>query len=423
MSKKIVCIMLSLVILLTPCMSVSAEERTGYCKDGRLYANWTYYYSSKLEFLDSFQMDVALDNEYVEDGYIYLVEKTRENGYIEYYLCGSGKATVSIANERSCESDSSYEYTNVKSPEQVSLRSYTDSANLTVMWSYDGSSEKNYQNMLKDITIPIFSAENEEGFKSYEETGDTSGAENNDHYVDNYDESIPIPHNVKILQGTDQSISGSDLEYLTVFNHDIVLSWTQEDVLDNMKFEIQGEFSAKRISDNDYTSMQEYTGYNRTLIAKTDYGGTTSMTVQIPKSTLNSCKEKGYLTTLKIKIRNMVGNKTSNWVTVTIDLKNKTATATETGYEDSSQTGGDEYNDTNVDYDSNNENNANGDFSIDGIMSYIKSGFGLLGNNGIIALMSRTYLYLPASVWTIIKFFISMLVAICVIKLVKEVLL
>lgn len=277
-------------------------------------------------------------------------------------------------------------------------------------------------------SLPIFreGQYSKEDLDNYLKNGDTSGATNakelNEKYTDKYDDSIPLPQNLKVVSGVDQTITGTSLEKLGAFNKDIVLTWEQPEIPDGMQFEIEAEFSAKRLADDNYSDLKEYTGAYHTVVQKTAYGETKTVTVSVDHKTLNGLKEKGYLSKVKFRVRNCVDNKTSDWVLVTVDIANKTATATQQGYEDNSNTGGDTYNDTNVDASDNNKNVVDSsNINFGSLSNFIKDGFGLIGNGGIVTLMSRTFIFLPGTFWTIIYFFVSMLVFVCVIKLIKDV--
>ena len=224
------------------------------------------------------------------------------------------------------------------------------------------------------------------------------------------------------MSGVDQTITGTSLEKLGAFNKDIVLTWEQPEIPEGMQFEIEAEFSSKRLADDNYSDYKEHTGEYHTVVQKTAYGETNTVTVSVDHKTMNAMKEKGFLTKVNFRVRNCINNKTSDWVLVTVDIANKTATATQQGYEDNSNTGGDTYNDTNVDASDNNKNVVDSsNINFGSLSNFIKDGFGLIGSGGIITLMSRTFTFLPGTFWTIIYFFVSMLVFVCVIKLIKDV--
>ncbi len=307
-------------------------------------------------------------------------------------------------------------------------KSSTYSFDSTLPYAFLNQSDSMKNHFRVSSSIPIFI--NDENLKDnvskYLENGDTSGASNakdlNEKYTDKYDDSIPLPQNLKVVSGVDQTITGTSLEKLGSFNKDIVLTWEQPEIPEGMQFEIEAEFSAKRLADDNYSDYKEYTGEYHTVVQKTAYGETNTVTVSVDHKTMNAMKEKGFLTKVKFRVRNCINNKTSDWVLVTVDIANKTATATQQGYEDNSNTGGDTYNDTNVDASDNNKNVVDSsNINFGSLSNFIKDGFGLIGSGGIITLMSRTFTFLPGTFWTIIYFFVSMLVFVCVIKLIKDV--
>lgn len=258
-------------------------------------------------------------------------------------------------------------------------------------------------------TIPVFNINDTDALNDYINNGDISGASNSDYInppdgIDEFDGSIPLPHNLKVLQGADQSVVGDASTTVGTFCRDVVLSWEQNDVVDDMSYEIQFQSYAKRMPDDGQFTLQEHNGPYSTIITDT-YNGSKTVTVSIDVSTLNSYKEKGFLTKQKFRVRNIVNGKTSNWVVVTIDIEKGKATANEEGYSDPDVDGGAEYDDNDL-------TGGTSNVSVDGIMQYVRDGFGLIGNGGLISLMSSTFLYLPNSTWTIFNFFVSSLVTI-----------
>lgn len=280
-----------------------------------------------------------------------------------------------------------------------------------------------------ETNIPIFNEDDTESVENYVNDGDYSGAENADDIQstvkDEYDESVPMPHDLKVVQGVDQSGTTLQTKLLVNYNKDVVISWTQEDKLDNMQYDVDVAFSAFRIPDDNFNEIREINTPYYNITNSQSYGSGSNITVKLDASQLNQLKEKGYLGKLYIRVRNKVGKKCSNYARITINIQEKTAIVDETEIDskgpdtDDEQTS-DEYNGTN----GNGENGTNLDFSninVNGVTSFIKDGFGLLGDNGIISLMSRCYLYLPSNVWTLIYFFISMMIVICIISLIKKV--
>jgi len=257
--------------------------------------------------------------------------------------------------------------------------------------------------------IPIFDEDDTDAINAYKNSGDVSGATNSDTFVEKYDDAIPLPHNFRIVSGNKQPVSGVDV-YPNRFNKDIVLAWEQSDVVDGLVSDIQVSFTTIEKEDANSMNTRESTSSYYDVVKDISYNGTPSMTIKIGYQQLNTLRDKDGLLLSKVtfRIRNRVGKKTSNWVRVTLDLKTGKATATEENYDDETDTGGDEYNDNTVSP----PDDSSGNVSIDGIMNYIRGGFGLLGDTGIIALMSQCFLYLPGNVWSIIYFYLSMVVAI-----------
>lgn len=394
------------------------EDDTGHLT-GRFYFIASYIEpNGEFSKVDSYDLGVELDGK-PYGGYLYLVkDESSTDSESVYGLYGNGELYYTLTSTRkNLMTEETWVHERNSSGYKLGIASEG-----TFFGNFTTISTSGLPPVI-DTNIPIFSGNNLDAIKAYEETGDASGADNYDKYKgDKYDSSIPTPHDFKVIQGVDQTIAGVEESFLADYNKDIVLTWRQDDVIDNLEYEIEGDFYYKRISDSNFAEIQEMnTGYKE-VVPRTSYGSSTSSTVQIPKSTLNGLKERGYQTKVYFRVRNVIANKTSNWVLVKIDLVNKTATATEQSYYDNSDTGGDEYNDDNVDYDSDNSNsNANnGSISLDGLMTYIKSGFGLLGSGGLIALMSSTFSYIPASVWTLIKMAISISIAIMILALVKR---
>ena len=282
-----------------------------------------------------------------------------------------------------------------------------------------------------DTNIPIFLDGDQESIDKYINNGDYSGAENadviNDAEKDVYDESIPMPHNLKVVQGVDQSGATKQTEYIANYNKDVVITWTQDDKLDDMQYDVDVAFSAYRIPDDNFNEIREINTPYYNIVNSNSYGSGSSVTVKLDASQLNKLKDNGFLGNLYIRVRNKVNKKCSNYARITINIQEKTAFVDETetdskGPDTDDEQASDEYNGTNA----NGENGGTDlDFSninVDGIISFIKNGFGLLGDYGIIALMSKCYLYLPGTVWTLIYFFISMMIVISIISLVKKVL-
>lgn len=306
--------------------------------------------------------------------------------------------------------------------------------------------------------LPIFDETNSEAIEAYINDGDYSGAVNSDNLngqVGEVDNSIERPKNLKVTSdGKYTNMIGSAVN--APFIGDYIARWEQTVDTTNYEYDVDVRFTFKNIVYNNIPELQvavkqTYTSDWYTIRRGFPYLGEKNEELKIDRSVLNnavvynfvslfktgtvldSVMVKGSLVSydvekVQIRIRNRDGDKVSNYVTTTVDYKTGSVTASVTD-EDDNKVDDEEYNDTDVDETTGDKDvldaitDSDSGFGISGIMSFIKSGFGLLGDYGVIALMSRTYSYLPGSIWTIITFFISMLVVICVIKAVKEVLL
>lgn len=306
--------------------------------------------------------------------------------------------------------------------------------------------------------LPVFEKNDQESIAKYLENGDYSGAVNADNIngqVGDVDNSIEKPRNLKVISdGKYTNMIGSAVN--APFIGDYIAHWEQTvDTLD-YEYDVDVRFTFKNIVYNNIPELQvavkqTYTSDWYTMRQGFPYLGEKNEELKIDRSVLNnavvynfvslfktgtildSVMVKGSLVSydiekVQIRVRNRSGDKVSNYVTTTVDYKTGSVTASVTDKDDN-KVDDEEYNDTDVDETTGDKDvldaisDGDSSFGISGIMAFIKSGFGLLGDYGIIALMSRTYSYLPRSIWTIITFFISMLVVICVIKAIKEVLL
>lgn len=290
-------------------------------------------------------------------------------------------------------------------------------------------------------TFPIFTvSENEDlskndAIQNYLSNGDYSGASNKD-YIDNIlasdDGTVEIPKNLKVIGGYATGLSSA-----YSLDKDCVLQWIQSVDTTNYCYDMDAMVTIGIVSKSGSASLtgESYSSDWVPVCSGTGYGSAKDITRRISADFLNdslleNCFEKfvgstgsklpykGYMiSSLKIRIRNRVSDKCSDYVVVNINFDGATTTATVED-ENGNTVESEDYNGNDVSGGDDKIDTSN--ISIDGLMGYIKSGFGLLGSGGIIALMSGTFSYLPGSIWTIIKFYISMLVAIAIIAAVKE---
>lgn len=319
---------------------------------------------------------------------------------------------------------------------------------------------KDYDEQISSFctNLPVFDIEDTESINAYINSGDYSGAENADNIngqVGETDSSIEKPKNLKVTSnGKYTNMIGSAVN--APFIGDYIAHWEQTVDTIDYEYDCEVRFVFKNIIYNNIPGLQiavkqTYTSDWYTMRQGFPYLGEKNMELKIDRNVLNnavvynfvslfktgtvldSVMAKGSLVSydiekVQIRIRNRNGDKVSNYVTTTVDYKTNSITASVTDKDDN-KVEDEEYNDTDVDETTGDKDildaitDDDSGFGISSIMAFIKSGFGLLGDYGIIALMSRTYSYLPRSIWTIITFFISMLVVICIVKAIKEVLL
>lgn len=121
--------------------------------------------------------------------------------------------------------------------------------------------------------------------------------------------------------------------------------------------------------------------------------------------------------------RNVSGSKCSNWVKVTYDLITETSSYEEVKSVDGSDVPSDTKYDSSEYYPDDyiyNDNEPAQDSNSGGIIGYIKSGLGLVGNNSIIALIGNTFSFLPKELTTLLLFGGALLVAVGIIKVVTR---
>lgn len=121
--------------------------------------------------------------------------------------------------------------------------------------------------------------------------------------------------------------------------------------------------------------------------------------------------------------RNVSGSRCSNWVKVTYDLIAETSTYEEVESVAGSDVPSDTKKDSSESYPDDyiyNDNEPAQDSNSGGIIGYIKSGLGLVGNNSIIALIGNTFSFLPKELTTLLLFGGALLVAVGIIKVVTR---
>lgn len=305
--------------------------------------------------------------------------------------------------------------------------------------------------------LPLFDEDDTEAINAYINNGDYSGAINSDGLDEEqveYDEDVEKPVNLR-WYGSIKNL------FPVVANSanskgQITYRWSvPQNQIDAYSYDVQVRYCYVKGSEFVWTDWKTkvsnfpYNGHDmydlttgekvdRTSSTPEDFVVTTDMVYEdVPSSSsvgeIITDRPGNAVKDIEVRVRNRLNGKCSLWVSTktSIDNSSSTTVTDDDGnvYEDEDYYGQDTNNsDMNTYYDDDYQDGGTSgnintdDISISGILGFIKSGFGLLGDYGIISLMSKTYLYLPASIWTILKFFVAMLVVIAIIGAIKEVL-
>ena len=282
---------------------------------------------------------------------------------------------------------------------------------------------------ISDTNIPLF--DSKESAENYFNTGDTSGLLNGDK-VSSYDPSIEVPQDFKItfsgnkLFRDDGSVNQSDFQFEWFQSDDIDLqdyrteiyvqaTIAQMNIIDVFKKDYSKTYLTNKLllvdCNTDYSNSQSVKWTDFYKIINDDFGN--------HKDTSQPVGVEPFF----FWIRNIKGNSYSDWVKVKVTKNNIVTSGNELtgsgtvtkGYEQIDGSSGETKTDSSygktyhVDPDTK---------SVSSIIDYIKNGFGLLGDDGLIALFKETFSFLPAPVWTCI---ISMIAATCIIVIWKVV--
>lgn len=282
---------------------------------------------------------------------------------------------------------------------------------------------------ISDTNIPLF--DSKESAENYFNTGDTSGLLNGDK-VSSYDPSLEVPQDFKItfsgnkLFRDDGSVNQSDFQF----------EWFQSDDIDLQDYRteiyVQATIAQMNIIDvfkKDY-SKTYLTDKLLLVDCTTDYSNNQSVKWDDFYKVINEDFGTHWDTSQPVGvepfffwIRNIKGNSYSDWVKVKVTKNNIVTSGNELtgsgtvtkGYEQIDGSSGETKTDSkygktyHVDPDTK---------SVSSIFDYIKNGFGLLGDDGLIALFKETFSFLPAPVWTCI---IAMIAASCIVVIWKVV--
>lgn len=265
-------------------------------------------------------------------------------------------------------------------------------------------------------SIPIFDSSKsdcEKSIKKYLENGDTSGAENKyDVSQPSQDDSVELPSNLRTYgkygykQDNAMTVRWDVPSDVNNYTYDVRLKvdYSTKDkdgstdwynAVTDYPYERNDQYdlnTGKPISRN--TSTPEDFKVNRDVVSSIDFNGDGSYVRTIR--------------TIHVEVRNRLGDKCSNWVSVEAQVDGDNSTNVKDNNGNVVQD--DIYNGQNTN-NSNHETQYDTDpdfskedpkFSLSDFFNYLKSGFGLMGSNGLFAFFQRSFSFIPSDIWTLI---------------------
>lgn len=264
-------------------------------------------------------------------------------------------------------------------------------------------------------SIPVFL--DDENLKSnvskYLENGDCSGAENKyDVSQPSQDDSVELPTNLRTYgkygykQDNAMTVRWDVPSDVNNYTYDVRLKvdYSTKDkdgstdwynAVTDYPYERNDQYdlnTGKPISRN--TSTPEDFKVNRDVVSSIDFNG-----------------DGSYVRTIRaihVEVRNRLGDKCSNWVSVEAQVDGDNSTNVKDNNGNVVQD--DVYNGQNTN-NSNHETQYDTDpdfskedpkFSLSDFFNYLKSGFGLMGSNGLFAFFQRSFSFIPNDIWTLI---------------------
>lgn len=306
------------------------------------------------------------------------------------------------------------------------------------------------------IGIPIFNS-NDDNFKEnvqkYLDSGDVSGAENEyDISQPDQDDSVELPKNVRTYGSLFQSkttMGDNKVQYnsMTVrwdppsdiknYSYDVKIQCTYSQcVVGSMKLDrvpdLTKSYSTAAkiiVQDYPYETNDRYDINTGKLLER---DGSIPEDVVLNRESLEKLQfdcdfEYVFPTQVRIWVRNRLGNKCSNWVAVSSKANNVNGSDSTARVEDDNgnKVDDDNYNDTPIDnsdkhtyYDTDPDTSSaeSPKFSLKEFYSYLKSGFGLLGNNGLIAFFAKSFSFIPSNIWSLITGGVAVMIVVGIIN-------
>lgn len=264
-------------------------------------------------------------------------------------------------------------------------------------------------------SLPIFreGQYTKEDLDKYLENGDTSGAENKyDVSQPSQDDSVELPTNLRTYgkygykQDNAMTVRWDVPSDVNNYTYDvrIKVDYSTKDkdgstdwynAVTDYPYERNDQYdlnTGKPISRN--TSTPEDFKVNRDVVSSIDFNG-----------------DGSYVRTIRaihVEVRNRLGDKCSNWVSVEAQVDGDNSTNVKDNNGNVVQD--DIYNGQNTN-NSNHETQYDTDpdfskedpkFSLSDFFNYLKSGFGLMGSNGLFAFFQRSFSFIPNDIWTLI---------------------
>ena len=336
-------------------------------------------------------------------------------------------------------------------------------------WSlslYDGGKGKGFfcsapsdenKTMTYYTNIPIFSKDNLDAIKAYEESGDISGAENEyDISQPDQDDSVELPKNVRTYGNVfETALRQASLQGRQVKYNAMTVRWDPPEDVESYSYDVKIQCTYSITSNSNLSATGRIPDLTKSettsaVMIVTDYPyanrGIYDLTTgkeiargenqpedcvineeSLKKLTYSCDFENVFPTKLKIWIRNRKGNKCSNWVAVTSNASQVAGSDSKASVEDDNgnKIDNDTYNDTPIDnsdkhtyYDTDPDTSSSESpkFSLKEFYSYLKSGFGLLGNNGLIAFFAKSFSFIPSNIWSLITGGVAVMIIVGIIK-------
>ena len=310
---------------------------------------------------------------------------------------------------------------------------------------FDKSTSADSSGLVGFITsLPVFNCDDtnfQENLKKYLEKGDCSGAENvYDVSQPTQDDSVELPKNLRTYGNVfEEAIEGTSISSMTPRYNAMTVRWDPPEDIQSYSYDVKIQVTYSKCTGVVTGRVPDLTKTETTSaeMVVTDYPyanrGTYDLTTgkeisrgdnQPEDYVINgdTLKKLNYSVdfnnmfprTLKVWVRNRKGDKCSNWVAVSANASMPSGSDSKARVEDNNgnKVDNDTYNDTPVDNSKQNtyyETDKNGpnssetpEFSLSKFLEYLKSGFGLMGSNGLVAFFARSFNYYPSQIWILI---------------------